>query len=136
LAARKANEGSKQDKKWGQAKALQRDEEEDNYMAPQSGKTARQRERKERQVVEIDHRFVEQPRERGGYRGARGGRGSGEARGDGGRGGGRGRGDFRGGRGGGEGRGGESRGGEARGRGRGGTNVNVSDTRAFPSLGS
>lgn len=153
LAARKANEGSKPDKKWAQAKAINRDEQDDSYIAPQGQKSARQRERKEKQVVEIDHRFVEQPRERGGYRGGRGegrggrgeGRGSGRGRGEGrgeGRGdsfrGGRGRGEFRGrGEGRGEYRGrGEGRG-EYRGRGgRGGANVNVADTSAFPSLGS
>ena len=138
LEARKPNEGSKPDKKWAGAKAISREGEEDTYMAPKEKKAARERERKEKQVVDIDHRFVEAPRgggERGRGRGGRGDgfRGRGEGRGDGfrGRGDGRGRGgrggggEFRGGRGGGGGRGG-----------RGGDQVNLADTSAFPSLGS
>ena len=88
-------------------------------MAPKGGKSARTRERKEKNVVDIDHRFVEQPR--GGGRG----RGRGDFRGsDRGRGG-RGRGDYRG--------RGEFRG--ARGGGRGADNpLPIEDTNAFPSL--
>ena len=129
LEARKANEGSKADKKWANAKPISKDEEEDSYISGKGGKTTRQRERKEKQTVEIDHRFQEAPR------GDRGGRGRGRG------------GDFRGDRGGGRGRGrgdgfrGESRGeyrGNRGGGGRGGRgeNVNVSDENAFPSLGA
>ena len=119
--ARKPNEGSKPDKKWAQAKPLSKGDEEDEYISGKGGKASRQRERKEKSTLEIDHRFVEP------NRGERGGRG-------------RGRGDFRGGdRGGrGRGRGGDFRGGRGEGRGgRGGRGdaVNVSDPSAFPSLG-
>ena len=118
LEARKANEGSKVDKKWASAKALNKDEEEESYFAGKEAKAPRQRERKEKQTIEIDHRFQEQSR---GERGGRGRGGRGEFRGDRGGRGGRGRGDFRGGRGGGRGR---------------DDNVNISDKSAFPSLGA
>ncbi len=132
LDVRKPNENAKQDKKWAQAKALVK-EEEDAYMAGAGGKAKREKQRKEKAVLDIDQRYVEPPR--GGYEGGRGGRG--------GRGRGEGRGDFRGGdrgRGGGRGRGegyrGEYRGRGGRGGGGGGGGaVNVSDTNAFPSLG-
>ena len=133
--ARKPNEGVKVDKKWSQAKALNRDEEEDSYMAGKGEKVKRERQRKEKTRLDVDMRYVEP---------SSGGRGSGE-RGRGGRGRGEGRGDFRGGdRGrGGRGRGdgfrgrgdGESRGGYRGGRGGREASVNVSDTNAFPSLG-
>jgi plasminogen activator inhibitor 1 RNA-binding protein len=138
--ARKPNEGSKQDKKWANAKAIAKEEEED-FVAGSGGKAKRERERKQKQVLDIDQRFVEAPEQRGGRGGGyRGGRGRGDGpsrggRGDGGfrggrgdgRGGGRGRGDgsFRGGRGGGGGRGNS-----------GGASINTDDTSAFPSLGS
>jgi plasminogen activator inhibitor 1 RNA-binding protein len=131
--ARKPNEGKKEDKKWAQAKKLERDEEDDSYIAGAGGKVKRERQRKERNVLEIDQRFVEMPR--GGREGGRGG---------GGRGRGEGRGEFRGDRGDRGGRGGRGGRGEGRvdrGRGDGyrggrGAPVNVADTNAFPSLGS
>ncbi|KAI9806323.1 MAG: hypothetical protein M1825_006438 [Sarcosagium campestre] len=137
LKVRKPNENVKQDKKWTAAKELKKAEEEDEYFAGASGKARRERQRKEKNVLDIDQRFVE-PASRGGRDVGRGsGRGRGEGRGDfrGGRGGGEGRGDFRGGRGGRGGRGefrGEFRGGRGA---RGGGAVNVADTSAFPSLG-
>jgi len=124
--ARKPNEGSKQDKKWAKAKELKKDEEEEAYITGAGGKAKRERQRKERAILEIDQRYVEPSR--GNREGGRGGRGRGEGRGDY-RGGDRGRG----GRGRGEGRG-EFRGGRVGPRG-GGTQVNVEDTDAFPSLG-
>lgn len=131
---RKPNEGSKQDKKWANAKAIAKDEEED-FVAGSGGKAKRERERKQKQVVEIDHGFVEPP-ERGG------GRGGFRGRGEGGRGRG-GRGEFRGDRGNRRGRGdgsfpsrGEGRG-PPRGPPRGGAaSLNTEDQSAFPSLGS
>jgi hypothetical protein len=131
--ARKPNEGSKQDKKWANAKPIVKDEEED-FVAGSGGKAKRERERKQKQILEIDQRFVEAPERggRGGFRG-RGGRGDGAPRG------GRGEG-FRGGRGDG------SRGGRGRGDGphRGGPRgprgnaapINTNDPSAFPSLGA
>ena len=133
--ARKPNEGSKQDKKWAEAKPLNKDDEEDSYIAGKGEKAKRERHRKEKTVLDVDMRYVEPSSGgRGGDRG-RGGRGRGEGRGDfrggdrgrGGRGRGdgyRGRGDF------------DFRGGYRGGRGGGrGDAVNVSDTSAFPSLG-
>ena len=136
--ARKPNEGSKQDKKWAQAKPLSKDDEEDSYIVGKEKKAKAEKQRKEKQIVDVDMRYVEPSfGGRGGDRG-RGGRGSGDFRGgDRGRGG-RGRGDGFRGRG--EGRGDGFRGrGEGRprgGRGGEGANVNVSDTNAFPSLGA
>lgn len=133
--ARKPNEGSKQDKKWANAKVISKEEEED-FVAGSGGKAKRERERKQKQLLDIDQRFVEAP-ERGGRGGFRGGRG----RGDGSTRGGRGDGGFRGGRGDGpRGRGrpeGTHRG-APRGapRGNSGASINTSDTAAFPSLGS
>ena len=73
--ARKPNEGSKQDKKWANAKAIAKEEEED-FVAGSGGKAKRERERKQKQTLEIDQRFVEQPdrggRGGGGFRGGRG----------------------------------------------------------------
>ncbi|KUJ21007.1 uncharacterized protein LY89DRAFT_681639 [Mollisia scopiformis] len=135
---RKPNEGSKQDKKWANAKAIAKEEEED-FVAGSGGKAKRERERKQKQVLEIDQRFVEAP-ERGGRGGFRGGRGEGRGRG--------GRGEFRGGRGDGRPRGGRGEGGPPRGDGRaprgsggsaprgGAANLKIEDTSAFPSLGS
>ena len=135
--ARKPNEGSKQEKKWAEAKPLNKDDEEDSYIAGKGEKAKRERQRKEKTKLDVDMRFVEPNT---------GGRGGGE-RGRGGRGRGEGRGDFRGGD---RGRGGRGRGDGYRGRGdgdfrggyrggRGGRDtssaVNVSDTNAFPSLG-
>lgn len=127
LSARKPNEGSKQDKKWAQAKPLSKDEEDADYIAGKAEKAKREKQRKEKTMIDVDFRHAE-PAQRGGDRG---GRGRGRA-GDRGRGG-RGRGEFRG-RGDGGFRGdGAYRGGRG---GRGGdSSVNVSDENAFPSLG-
>lgn len=136
--ARKPNEGTKENKKWASAKALSKEEEED-FIAGGGGKAKRERERKAKNILEIDQRFVEAP-ERGGRgegRGARGGRGRGDGPRRGGEGRGRG-GDSRGARGGD--RGGRGRGdGPARGpRGapRGGASINPEDPSAFPALGA
>jgi len=137
LEARKPNEGSKQDKKWANAKPISKEEEED-FVAGSGGKAKRERERKQKQVLEIDQRFVETPDRggRGGFRGGRGSRGDRADRGDGpprgGRGEFRGRGDR------GQGRGRGDRGaprGSHRGN-TGGPSINTNDTSAFPSLGS
>jgi plasminogen activator inhibitor 1 RNA-binding protein len=120
----------KQDKKWANAKAISKDDEED-FVAGSGGKAKRERERKQKQVLDIDQRFVEAPERTGGRGGFRGGRG----RGDGPSRGGRGEGGFRGGRG--DGARGRGRGGDRpRGAPRGGASINTSDTSAFPSLGS
>ena len=138
--ARKPNEGSKQDKKWANAKPISKEEEED-FVAGSGGKAKRERERKQKQVIDIDQRFVEAPERTGGRGGFRGGRG----RGDGPSRGGRGEGGFRGGRGGdrgdrgdrGDGARGRGRGGDRpRGAPRGGASINTNDKSAFPSLGS
>ncbi|EEH39879.2 hypothetical protein PAAG_02068 [Paracoccidioides lutzii Pb01] len=119
--ARKPNEGVKADKKWATAKELKRDEDESSYIKGKEEKARREKARKEKAFVEVDMRFVEQPR---------GGRG-GDSRG-------RGRGGDRGGRGGGRGRGGEFRGGPPRG---GASRVNPTgpsvrvDEKNFPALG-
>lgn len=141
LEVRKVDDG-KVDKKWANAKAVAKEEEED-FVAGSGGKARRERERVAKNVkLEIDQRYVEPTEQRGGARGGfRGGRG----RGDGARGGARG--EFRGGRGG-EGRGGRGRGdrdGSFRGTPRGGPRNNntssgpalkIEDTSAFPSLGA
>ncbi|KAI1102970.1 hypothetical protein F4804DRAFT_311431 [Jackrogersella minutella] len=143
LEIRKPNEGTKVDKKWANAKALTKEEDE-NYVSGVGGKVKRERERKAKQLLEIDQRYVEPERTRGGGRGGRGGN-RGEGRERGGRGG-RGRGEPRG-----EGRGeprGEHR--EPRGEhrsdfrgGRGGARGGARDNAgfalnadAFPSLGA
>lgn len=131
--ARKPNEGSKQEKKWAEAKPFSKDEEDDEYIAGKGGKEKRERQRKEKNRLDVDIRYVEPSGGRGGDRG-RGGRGRGEYRGgDRGRGG-RGRGDGYRGRGDGESRGGGG-GGYRGGRGsRDGDSVDVADENAFPSL--
>jgi plasminogen activator inhibitor 1 RNA-binding protein len=136
---RSANEGSKADSKWAAAKELKRDDEEDAYIQASSEKAKREKQRKEKHFLDVDMRFVEQPRTGGpvgGRGGARGGRGGDRApRGD--RGGAP-RGD-RGGaprgapRGGDRGRGG-ARGGAPRGGPRGPAGPTV-DEKNFPSLG-
>lgn len=119
IALRKANEGVKENKKWAGAKPLVKDEDED-YFAGTGGKAKRERERKVKQLVELENRYIEPERPTRGGRGGRGG-----ARGDGARGRGRGapRGELRGGR-------GAARPQESR------APVNTSDESAFPSLGS
>jgi len=138
LEIRKPNEGSKADKKWANAKALDKDDGED-FIAASSGKAKRERERKAKNILDIDQAWVESERPPAGA--PRGGRGG--ARGDGGRGRGDGaRGDgARGGRGRGEGRGrGGNRGSDfPRGGARGGRDnagFNANDQSAFPSLGA
>jgi plasminogen activator inhibitor 1 RNA-binding protein len=134
---RKPNEGSKQDKKWANAKPISKEEEED-FVAGSGGKAKRERERKQKQVLEIDQRFVEAPERGRGGRGGFGGRGRGDGPSRGGRG------DFqrRDGQGRGEGRGGRAprsdfQRGPPKGRaGAGGSSINTNDTSAFPSLGS
>ncbi|KHN99649.1 elicitor protein [Metarhizium album ARSEF 1941] len=112
---REANEGSKPDKKWAGAKALEKAEDED-FISGSHGKKQRERERKVKQTVDFDPRFVEPERTRGGGRGGRGRGGRGGERGGGGD---RGRGaSFRGGRG-----------------GAGPAPINTKDESAFPSLG-
>jgi plasminogen activator inhibitor 1 RNA-binding protein len=119
LKVREANEGSKLDKKWANAKALEKDEE-DVYVAGTHGKKQRERERKVKQTIDFDPRFVEPERTRGGRGGATGSRGGRGGRGgERGRGGDRGRGTFRGGRGGRE----------------NAAPINTRDESAFPSLG-
>lgn len=135
--ARKANEGTKENKKWASAKALEKDEEAD-YFAGSGGKAKREKERKVKQVIDIDQRFVEAPE--------RGGRGEGRGRGGRGRGDGPRRGGDRGGRGDGPRGGRGDRGGRGRGDGpargpRGGPRgasgaINTSDSSAFPALGA
>ncbi|KAI0480226.1 hypothetical protein GGR56DRAFT_625134 [Xylariaceae sp. FL0804] len=139
LEIRKPNEGSKADKKWANAKPLPKEGDED-YFAGSGGKAKRERERKTKQVIDIDQRYIEPASTRGGGRGGRGdgGRGRGGPRGEG-RGGGRGdgRGEGRG-RGRGDFRGGDFRGGRpAGGRGENANaNINTKDESAFPSLGA
>lgn len=129
--ARKPNEGSKPDKKWEAAKEFKRTEEED-FIAAGEGKAKREKQRKEKQYVEVDMSFKETPRppREGGRGGARGGRGDGPRGGRGGPRGGRGDGP-RGGRGG-------PRGGAPRGGARGGAAAPavVINEESFPSLGS
>lgn len=89
---RAANEGSKSDKKWADAKELKRSEEDDAYIQGTQKETKNTKQRKEKNYLDVDLRFVEPPRTGGGGpRGGRGGRGGrGAGRGD--RGSGRGRG--------------------------------------------
>lgn len=125
--ARKANEGSKQKKEWENAKPMTKDEEAE-YFAGKGGKERREKQRKEKNILDVDFRFAE-PSTGGRGGSERGGRGRG--RGDRGdfRGRGRGRGDFRG-----RGEGG-SRGGRG-GRGDSGSApLGITDDKAFPSLG-
>lgn len=141
-ATRKANEGTKADKKWASASELKKEEEE-AFIAAAATKAKRARERKQKEVVEIDQRFVEQPSRDSG----RGGRGRGDGPRRGGDRGERGnfrgeRGAFRGPRGDGAPRGGRGgpRGGAPRtggGAPRGGAApINTEDQKAFPSLGA
>ncbi|KAL4897009.1 Stm1-domain-containing protein [Aspergillus ambiguus] len=112
---RAANEGSKGDKKWAAAKELKRDDDEEEYIKPTGEKAQRQKQRKEKNFLEVDMRFVEPPRSGGGPRdGPRGGRGAG-----------------RGGRGARGGRGGAGPRGE-----RGGPAPVPVDEKNFPSLGA
>ncbi|KAJ4304003.1 hypothetical protein N0V88_001607 [Collariella sp. IMI 366227] len=116
LSVRKPNEGAKDDK-WKDFAPLEKNEDEELFPGT-GGKAQRQRERKQKQFVEIENRYVEPERTRGG----RGGRGG--ARGDAGRG--RGRGAPR---------GGEFRGGRGGRQDAAGASINTKDESAFPSLG-
>lgn len=122
LKVRKANEGVVEDKKWANAKPIKKEETEE-FIPGSAGKKQRERERKVKQVLEIEQRYVEPERPaRGGPRGgARGG-----ARGDGARG----RGGPRGGP-----RGGAARGGAPRSENKA-ASINPNDESAFPSLGN
>ena len=122
--ARKPNEGTKPKKEWENAKPMSKDEEAE-YFAGKSEKARREKQRKEKNTLDVDFRYAEPAGGRGGSE-----RGRGRGRGDRGdfRGRGRGRGEFRGGRGEGY------RGG--RGRGDSGTaNLGLQDDKAFPTLG-
>ena len=130
--ARKPNEGAKQDKKWQNAKAISRAEDEE-YIQGAGEKARRERDRLRNapKKVDVDLSWkASAPDSRGGGRGGRGER-RGSDRG--------GRGDYRG-RGDGEFRGrGRGRGGRGSGRARGGSGsppVAVNDESAFPSLGA
>lgn len=82
---RSANEGTKSDSKWAAAKELKRTEEEAAYIQGSSEKAKREKQRKEKNFLDVDMRFVEQPSSapRGGARGgARGDRGDRAPRGD------------------------------------------------------
>ncbi|OBT44735.1 hypothetical protein VE00_05253 [Pseudogymnoascus sp. WSF 3629] len=142
-ATRKANEGTKEDKKWASASELKKTDDEEAFIAAAATKAKRARERKQKEIVEIDQRFVEQPSRDSG----RGGRGRGDGPRRGGDRGERGnfrgeRGAFRGPRGDGAPRGGRGgpRGGAPRtggGAPRGGAApINTEDQKAFPSLGA
>jgi plasminogen activator inhibitor 1 RNA-binding protein len=131
LQVRKPNEGVKDDK-WKDFAPLTKKDEEEVLFAGSGGKAKRERERKTKQLVELENRYIE-PAERtrggrGGRGGARGDRGEGgRGRGDGARGRGRGapRGEFR----------GEFRGGRGGGRAQDSKPLNPNDESAFPSLG-
>ncbi|KAJ5341113.1 hypothetical protein N7541_010237 [Penicillium brevicompactum] len=87
---RTANEGSKLDKKWAAAKELSKTEE-DSYIQGSSEKAKREKQRKEKNFLDVDLRYVEPPRSgpaprggrapRGGDRPARGGERSERGRG-------------------------------------------------------
>lgn len=124
LEPRKPNEGG--DDKWGNAQAVQRGDDE--YVPAVVSKTKREREKKAKQVIEIDQRFVEPERPQRGGRGGRGGpRGGGRGGSDRGNFRGGDRGNFRGDRG--------DRGNFRGRRENAGPNINTQDESAFPSLG-
>ena len=151
LEPRQANEGSKQDKKWSNAKELTKTGDEEAYFQGAENKAKRERDRlrNAKEKLDIDLSYKEPTR--GSERGGRGrGRGERGERGERGSGRGRGRGDFAergdregGYRGRGEGYRGRGERGEYRGRGRGrggreggeGAPVVINDETAFPSLG-
>ncbi|KAJ3029033.1 hypothetical protein HDV00_009807 [Rhizophlyctis rosea] len=117
VAVRKANEGA-DESQWKDAVVFQKEEEDYFIGKSAKGKRAAQtpKEKQQKVFAAIEQRFADEGPKRGG--GGRGGRGRG--------------GDRPEGSAGGRGRGGERRGG------RGGNNasVNVSDEKAFPTLGS
>lgn len=126
LTARQANEGS--DKKI-EGKAVTRDDSNDAYMAGAAGKARRERERKDKNVLTLDHDIQAREQTSGGFRGGRGGGRGGRGRGEGGF---RGEGRGRGGRGGSR---GESRGEFRGGRGGASSTPNVTNDSDFPTLG-
>lgn len=130
-AVRRPNEGTREDKKWATAKPLEKEAGEDYFAGDAKDKT-RTRERKTKNLLDIEPRFVEpnQQRRGGGGERGRGGRG----RGDRGRGDGAPRGN-RGDRGGDRNDRGPPRNAYQGGRPAGG-NVNVQDESAFPALGA
>ncbi|KAL4885117.1 Stm1-domain-containing protein [Aspergillus karnatakaensis] len=79
-AVRSANEGAKSDKKWAGAKEYKRNEDEEAYIQGSTEKNKREKQRKEKNFLDVDMRFVEAPRSDRGAprgRGGRGGRGAG-----------------------------------------------------------
>ena len=80
---RAANEGSKDDKKWANATELKQ-ADEDSYIQGSSEKTKSQKQRKEKNFLDVDLRYVEPARTgpSNGPRGGRGGRGGDRPRGD------------------------------------------------------
>ncbi|KAL4906037.1 Stm1-domain-containing protein [Aspergillus multicolor] len=83
---RAANEGAKADKKWASAKEFKRNEEQEAYIQGKEKENKGSKQRKEKNYLDVDMRFVEAPRTSGGAprgRGGRGGRGAGRGdRGD------------------------------------------------------
>jgi len=79
---RAPNEGVKEDKKWANAKEIAHKEEE-SYIPGSGEKSQRQKQRKEKNFLDVDLRYVEPPRSSPAPRGGRGGRGGDRApRGD------------------------------------------------------
>jgi plasminogen activator inhibitor 1 RNA-binding protein len=121
---RRPNEGTHEDKKWANAKPLSKVEGEGEYFIGESKDKTRNRERKAKQLLDIEPRYVDQNK-----------RGASE------RGGGRGRGSDRGGRGG---RGSDRNAPRSDRGNRGGKvsvtnvniNVNINDSSTFPALGA
>ncbi|CAI7570324.1 unnamed protein product [Penicillium discolor] len=58
---RTANEGAKLDKKWAAAKELSK-QEEASYIQPSQEKAKREKQRKEKNFLDVDLRYVEPPR--------------------------------------------------------------------------
>ncbi|THV98235.1 hypothetical protein D6D17_01308 [Aureobasidium pullulans] len=123
---RKPNEGAS--KKFPEGKAFARSEEE-NFIAPSAGKAKKQKERKDKNLLDIDQAWKEEQSQSqdSGFRGGRGGRGGDRPRGG-----------PRGGRGGP--RGGAPRGGAPRENApraaRTGASPNVTSSSDFPTLGA
>ncbi|KAL4918534.1 Stm1-domain-containing protein [Aspergillus aurantiobrunneus] len=79
---RAANEGSKADKKWAGAKEIKRSEEDEAYIQGKEEKTKSTKQRKEKNYLDVDMRFVETPRTGGSAPRGRGRGGRGAGRGD------------------------------------------------------
>ncbi|KAI4742093.1 hypothetical protein E4T50_07509 [Aureobasidium sp. EXF-12298] len=127
--ARKANEGAS--KKFPEGKAFERDANE-NYVAPSAGKAKKQKERKDKNLLDIDQAWKEEQSQSqdSGFRGGRGGARGGSDRP---------RGGPRGGRGGPRGgapRGGAPRDSAPRAARSSAAAVNVGSSSDFPSLGA